>query len=239
MDASLLYEKAENLVGEKIITVIKVKDTGYDSIKANTDAHDENSVKYDIVFNFSNSDYIDGVKNEDVYTIAGTVESVSTTLGKTVEVEDCTIIGTDEMISYLTSTIGEQAEQITKRAAALAAECEAALQEEISSYKETCETVAYRDIERNPETYNGTHLIVTGKVVQVSEGWFDTVTLRVEDNNGDVWYITYTRNDGESRILEDDLITCYGECDGVESYTSVLGNQVTIPSVDMKYYEIN
>jgi hypothetical protein len=46
-----------------------------------------------------------------------------------------------------------------------------------------------------------------------------------------------TRPEGESRILEDDWITCYGECEGVESYTTVLGSQITIPSMKMKYYE--
>lgn len=39
-----------------------------------------------------------------------------------------------------------------------------------------------------------------------------------------------------SRILEGDNITCYGEGDGVRSYTTVLGSQVTIPSLKMEYY---
>jgi len=103
-------------------------------------------------------------------------------------------------------------------------------------YINECETVDYTDIERNPDNYKGTKVKFTGEVVQVAEGWFNSVTIRV-DCDGDIWYVTYTREEGESRILEGDSITCYGECSGIKSYTNVLGSQVTIPAMEMKYYE--
>lgn len=40
------------------------------------------------------------------------------------------------------------------------------------------------------------------------------------------------RSDTESRILDDDVISFWGRCEGVESYTTVLGNRMTIPSID-------
>ena len=41
------------------------------------------------------------------------------------------------------------------------------------------------------------------------------------------------------RILEDDIITICGECDGLYSYESVLGSKVSLPKIDVKYYSID
>jgi hypothetical protein len=104
-------------------------------------------------------------------------------------------------------------------------------------YKDSCTTPDYNAIERNPDDYKGKEITFSGTVIQVSEGWFNSVTLRIETEDG-IWYAKYTREDGEARILEDDTITVYGECKGVESYSAVFGNKITIPRIDIKYYEI-
>ena len=41
------------------------------------------------------------------------------------------------------------------------------------------------------------------------------------------------------RILEDDIITIWGECDGLYSYESVLGSKESLPNIDVKYYSID
>ena len=114
---------------------------------------------------------------------------------------------------------------------------ESVVKESREDYIASCEKVDYKDVERNPDTFKGKRIKVTGKVIQVSEGWGDTVTLRIEEDKGNVWYVSYTHKEGESRILENDVITCFGECKGVESYTSVLGGRITIPSLKMLYFE--
>ena len=81
----------------------------------------------------------------------------------------------------------------------------------------------------------------SGSVIQVSEdalNLFSTnsVDFRVETSDG-IWYVSYNRPEGESRILEGDYITCYGECDGVTTYISVLGGNVTVPKLIMKYHD--
>lgn len=101
------------------------------------------------------------------------------------------------------------------------------------------ETLDYSAIERNPDKYIGRMVTFSGRVIQVIEGWFDSVTLRIEESNGNTWYATYTHKDGEDRILEHDQITCYGTCNGVKSYTTILGNQVTLPSVKMDFFTMN
>lgn len=102
-------------------------------------------------------------------------------------------------------------------------------------------TVSYDEVARNPDTYKGKLITFTGEVSQVIEG--STITLLIDQTNpddewaSDTWYVTYKPAEGESRILEGDTITVYGECVGTETYQSVLGAQITIPSMIMKYYE--
>lgn len=104
-------------------------------------------------------------------------------------------------------------------------------------YIAACETVVYSDVERNPQNFEGKNIVISGTVIQVSEGWFNSVTLRIETDSG-IWYATYTRDSSESRILENDNITAYGECTGVETYKTLLGANMTIPSMKIKYYDI-
>lgn len=106
-----------------------------------------------------------------------------------------------------------------------------------AEYVSGCETVVYKDVERNPSDFEGRYIAVTGEVIQVSEGWFNTVTLRIKNEDG-TWYATYTREDNEPRILEDDIITAYGECTGVETYSTVLGSKMTIPAMEIEYYDL-
>lgn len=107
-------------------------------------------------------------------------------------------------------------------------------------YKALCEKFEYKDIARNPKEYENKNVIVTGKVIQVSEGWFNTVRLRVATKGytDDVYLITYKQVES-NRILEEDRVTIWGKCTGVTTYTSVLGDNITVPSVEMKYYEIH
>lgn len=107
-----------------------------------------------------------------------------------------------------------------------------------SEYIAQCAEIPYTDIARTPDNFKGKSVKINGTVIQVSEGLFDSVTLRIQCGGEDIWYVTYTRqNADEERILEGDWITAYGECNGVESYTAIFGNTITIPSMSMKYFD--
>ena len=114
----------------------------------------------------------------------------------------------------------------------------------IENYKAGCEEYNYKEIARNPEKYNGKRIKFTGEVIQVQEGLLNSVTLRVNvtknkyDFYEDTIYCTYTYSKNESKILEDDIITLYGECKGDTTYTSVLGQSITIPKVEIRYVEL-
>lgn len=109
------------------------------------------------------------------------------------------------------------------------------------AFVSACSTVPYQDVERSPELYKGKNIRIEGKVIQVSEGWFDSVTYRIateKSGNDDIWYVTYTRQSNETRILNGDHVVVYGICDGVETYKSVLGSSVTIPALKAKYFDV-
>ena len=108
------------------------------------------------------------------------------------------------------------------------------------TYKSQCETISYKELERTPDNYEGRNVKFSGYVVQVcsessspwtysayrvaTSGKYDNVVMVLVDNYG-----------SNSRILEDDYITFYGEFDGLYSYTAVRGNSITIPKVIAKY----
>ncbi|MBQ6509749.1 MAG: Ig-like domain-containing protein [Flexilinea sp.] len=92
----------------------------------------------------------------------------------------------------------------------------------------------HRDILRNPDSYTGKQMSIRGKVVQKMEGWFGSVTLRVATDSyyfDDVYYVTYDKGDIDINVIEDDFVTIYGICTGTETYETIFGAQVTIPSM--------
>lgn len=117
------------------------------------------------------------------------------------------------------------------------------------AYKNNCKTLSFKDLSRNPDKHKGEKLKYIGKVIQVQEDehWLDdntTVDLRInvtKDEYGlwdDTIFATVELPKNADRILEDDIITIWGECDGKYSYTSVLGSDVTLPKINIEYYSV-
>jgi len=76
---------------------------------------------------------------------------------------------------------------------------------------------------------------ISGTVNQIVEGLFGTFTIYIEDGAGNKWSCSYSYSEGESRLLEGDQITVYGICEGTTTAETVLGKQVTMPDVTLKY----
>lgn len=166
------------------------------------------------------------------------------------------VTGSDNWVHFsesYTEESGEAAEQTynrlkaagdKQRAADKKAEQEKAKKEK-KDYIASCKTYKYKDIARNPDKYEGKKAKFKGKVVQVLEGDYYTV-LRVNVTKGkygiysDTVYVIYTpKSAKESRILEDDIVTLYGELAGIETYETVMGASVSIPKMYAKYITIN
>lgn len=123
-------------------------------------------------------------------------------------------------------------------------EAEKKAQEE-AEFKASCSTYTYKEMARNPETFEGTNVKLTGEVIQAMYDKY-SVTLRVNITKTgnystyytDTIYVTYSPEAGESKILEDDIITLWGTSQGDKTYTSTMGAQITIPHIKAKYITI-
>ena len=125
------------------------------------------------------------------------------------------------------------------------AEEKARKEQEESSFKASCQNYTFEQMARNPDKFKGTNVKLTGEVVQVMEGLYSN-SLRVNITKEgtyttyykDTIYVNYVPEEGEDKILEDDIITIYGTARGDYSYTSTIGATVTLPFVDGKYITI-
>lgn len=116
-------------------------------------------------------------------------------------------------------------------------------------FKADCVEIDFDTLARNPDKYKGNKYVFTGEVIQVADGWFDNVTLRINITKNEYEYIdtimwtdtiyaSIKIPDGADRILEDDVITFWAVCDGEYTYESVLGANITLPKVTIHYYEL-
>jgi uncharacterized membrane protein YvbJ len=120
-------------------------------------------------------------------------------------------------------------------------------------FKASCKTITYKKLARNPDKYKGKNYKITGQVIQVleSDSWFsDTTTLRINmtatknqfADGGVLWSDTIISAvdipEGADKILEDDIITLWGTCEGSYQYEAITGQKITAPRIDIKYYTI-
>jgi hypothetical protein len=117
-------------------------------------------------------------------------------------------------------------------------------------FKKSCKSIKYKTLARNPDKYKGKNYKLTGKVIQVQEPTYgDTVGLRINITKETAKYIDYVSwsdtiyatveiPEGEDRILEDDIITFWGTCDGLYSYTSITNSKISLPKIDIMYFNI-
>lgn len=95
--------------------------------------------------------------------------------------------------------------------------------------------ITYNQLNRNPDDYVGEYVKFSGKVIQVSEGLFSDVwRLNVNGNYNQTLYLTVPSSlTTNNRVVEDDWVTIYGVSEGIETYTTIFGASVSIPSVSV------
>lgn len=129
-----------------------------------------------------------------------------------------------------------QAESIAAESAAAsqaAAEAEEASRaaEEAQGYETG---ITYDQLARTPDDYRGQKVKFSGTVLQVLEGsYLNEMRLATNGRYDDVVYAVYDPNIVDGRILEDDSITIYGTASGLETYTSTIGSQITLPRISV------
>ncbi len=92
--------------------------------------------------------------------------------------------------------------------------------------------ITYSQLARTPDDYKGEKVKFYGQVAQVLEG-DGTVDIRlaINGNYDQIVYLYYESSIVKSRVLEDDYITIYGVSQGLYTYQSTMGGQITIPLI--------
>lgn len=101
--------------------------------------------------------------------------------------------------------------------------------------------LTFEDLARNPDSHIGEKVTFFGKVIQVMESdeGYTQYRFAVNEDYDTVVYLEISQDLLESRILEDDLLTIYGESYGTISYDSTLGGKITIPAIVVNMFEFN
>lgn len=254
LDSSVLYEYAEYYIDSTVLTAVNIKEIDKSDGIIKVDTENNDSLFFSIIFNFDDETELDNYNTGDIVEVYGVVKEKST-LGDTVQVYSCHIVSSGEIANSKMDTLSEninfQKEEVEKLKEALEKEQSEKDEKSEAEFKNSCSTIDYDTISRNPDKYKGNNYKFTGEVIQVQESsWSNTVELRVnitkhtyEYIDGEYYedpiYCTVEIPDGADRILDDDIITFWGTCDGLYTYTSILGSSVSVPKIDIKYYEIN
>ena len=94
--------------------------------------------------------------------------------------------------------------------------------------------ITYSQLARTPDEYRGEKCKFKGKVVQIMEGsGVYNIRLAVGGNYDNIIFIIASTSVTEQRILEDDYITVYGTSTGIYTYETVMGNELSIPSMSV------
>lgn len=111
-------------------------------------------------------------------------------------------------------------------------------------YKASCEEYKYKDVLRNPEEYVGKRIKITVKISSVHEKtWLNDTKYYMAYSQTDYgWYgerygIFDLRKDQTLKLLEDDIITVYGEISDPEYTKSLIVNGSETFCIDMKYID--
>ena len=115
-------------------------------------------------------------------------------------------------------------------------------------YKAECQTVDYKELCRYPEKYEGTKVVVKVKVSQIIDANFsgsEKAWRTYTDNSGygfyadDEYYMLDKRSGDAVKILDEDVITVYGEFTGLEKITRALTSTTDeLPRIEVKYADL-
>lgn len=190
-----------------------------------------------------------------------TVELDSTCAEEGVQVGICTVCGGEvsdsiakkehipgdwEIIKEATETSkGERAKKCTVCGEKVESESYTLTAAQLKEkFIQSCKTYSFSDLARNADSLEGQRITAKGKVVQVMKtGDYYEMRINITSKGYGYWtdtvYVTYFKESSSPNIIEDDIITFYGEIEGNTSYQTVLGATVTLPDIAAQYIDIN
>lgn len=139
----------------------------------------------------------------------------------------------------LTTYKAKHDEQIAREQAEQKRQAELEKIQEINNYKNQCQQMAYKVLNKNPDSLAGTKVALKGEIMQIQESATSTFMLVSVTYQGyDIWSdnvaVFYPST---IDVYEDDIINFWGEVKGAFSYESTAGWNITVPAINAKYIE--
>ena len=188
-----------------------------DNVKAVTD---ENTIKKEF--------FASGVGKSSVSVISANGKKANCVINITENADDIAARAKAEEEARIAAEKKAEEERIAK---------EKAEEEERKGYETG---ITYDQLARTPDEYKNKKVKFYGKVVQVIEGNGETKLRIATKSNSyggyydDVVLVYYNSSLTSSRVLEDDMITIYGISQGLYSYESTMGGNITVPLIAVK-----
>ncbi len=105
-------------------------------------------------------------------------------------------------------------------------------------YKKQCKTISYTELQRNPGTYQGEYIKVSGSIYQIiseaESSWYYSIYF-IKSGSG-IYLIKVDNYGTGRRILEGDRITVWGEVGDLYTYQTVRGSNNTVPTILVEFY---
>lgn len=118
-------------------------------------------------------------------------------------------------------------------------------EESEEDYKASCQEYAYKTVLRNPEDYIGKRVKITVKISSVHKAsllndekyYFAYSNDEYDWWTGDRYGVFDRRKEQNPKLLEDDIITVYGEISDPEYTKSLIVSSSELFCIDMKYID--
>lgn len=102
-------------------------------------------------------------------------------------------------------------------------------------YSKLCSGYDYNEILNNADSHKTEKITLSGVVLSIDNSG-NKYALIVQSGT-DVFFVKYYRyHENETPILQNDLITIYGELDGLITYQTIEGVDKTVPLLNMVYW---
>lgn len=146
--------------------------------------------------------------------------------------------------SALSKPLNEKVEENRQAESLAATEAMTEPTESEEEYRASCEEYAYKDVLRNPEQYIGKRVKVTVKISSVHEAsWLNDTKYYFANTKADFgWYgdrygVFDYRVTQDPKLLEDDIITVYGEIADPQYTSSLIISGSETFCINMKYID--
>ncbi len=105
---------------------------------------------------------------------------------------------------------------------------------DIVSLKNQAITVDFKELDKDPESFNGKIVKFIGQVLQIQESNGHGIVLLAVTKESYGWSsadVVYVEYQGHTDAVEDDVVTIYGQLTGSKTYESQAHFEITVPSM--------